>query len=144
MIDANGRPLRHLFRKSFLVSDAVREPIAFERWTIRAPTGETLDPLEIDFPRPLDWAQLWRGIAVTSESGAPVGGGIELDRGETLWRLTPNVPWRAGPYRVRVSAALEDVCGNTLDGPFDGPIRSGGDMALEKSIRSRPFVVTEA
>jgi hypothetical protein len=144
MIDGNGRPLRQGFRKSFLVSDAVREPIAFERWTIRAPASGTLDPLELEFPKPLDWAQLWRGIAVASESGAPVGGRIDINRGETLWRLTPDAPWRTGRYRVHVSPALEDVCGNTIDGPFDGPVRSGGDMALERIIRSRPFVVTEA
>jgi hypothetical protein len=144
MIDGNGRPLRQGFRKSFLVSDPVREPIGFERWTIRAPASGTLDPLELDFPRPLDWAQLWRGIAVASESGAPVGGRIDINRGETLWRLTPDAPWRTGRYRVRVSPALEDVCGNTLDGPFDGPVRSGRDMALDRTIRSRPFVVTEA
>jgi hypothetical protein len=141
MVDMLGHPLREGFRKPFRVADAVREPIAFERWRIRIPREGTREPLELDFPGPLDWAQLWRGIAIVSERGEPISGRIDIDRGETRWRFTPDAPWRAGAYDARVSAGLEDACGNTLYAPFDGPLRSADEIALETADRSIPFVV---
>ena len=96
MIDMDGCRLREGYRKSFRVSEAVREPIAFERWKVRVPAHGTREPLELNFPSPLDWAQLWRGIAIASGSGLPIGGRIDIDRSETRWRFAPDVPWRAG------------------------------------------------
>ena len=97
--------------------------------------------IELNFPSPLDWAQLWRGIAVVAGRGQPIGGRIDIDRGETRWRFTPDAPWRAGAYDARVSPGLEDACGNTLYGAFDGPFRSADDIALETADRSMPFEV---
>jgi hypothetical protein len=144
MADMFGRPLRHGFRKPFSVADAVRQPIAFERWRIHIPREGTREPLELNFPSPLDWAGLLRGIAIASESGRPIGGRIDIDRGETRWRFTPDAPWTAGAYNVCVSSGLEDPCGNTLYGPFDGPFRSADDIALETADRSMRFVVKAA
>jgi hypothetical protein len=144
MTDLYGCPLREGFRKSFRVSDAVREPSAFERWKIRVPAKGTFEPLELKFPSPLDWAQLWRGITVVSGSGQPIRGHVDIDLGETRWRFTPDAQWQAGAYSVRVSPGLEDVCGNTPYRSFDGRFRSADDVALETAIRSMPFVVKEA
>jgi len=83
MIDMYGCPLRGGFCKSFCVSDAVRAPIARERWKIRVPAQGTLEPLDLKFQRPLDWAQLWRGITVVSGRGEPISGQIDIDLGET-------------------------------------------------------------
>jgi hypothetical protein len=141
MIDAHGRPLREGFRKSFGVSEAVREPVAIERWTIRPPERDDRQPLELIFPTQLDWAQLWRGITVASENGRPIRGRIDIDLGETRWRFTPDAPWQEGAHRVRVSPGLEDVCGNTSYGPFDRSIRSADDLARQAAILSIPFEV---
>jgi hypothetical protein len=140
MIDVDGCPLRQSFRKTFRVSDAVREPIAVERWRIRVPKEGTWEPRELEFPRPLDWAQLWRGITVTSGSGEPVRGQVDIDRGETRSRFAPDAPWLAGAYSALVSPDLEDVCGNTAHRPFDGPLRSADDVAHETGIYSIPFL----
>jgi hypothetical protein len=144
MIDAYGRPLREGFTKSFSVSDAIREPIAIEKWKVRIPEIGGHQSLELVFPRPLDWAQLWRGITVASEGGQPISGRTGIDLDETRWRFTPDARWQAGTYSIRVSAGLEDVCGNTPYGPFDGPFRSAGEIAIETAIRSIPFVVKAA
>jgi hypothetical protein len=144
MIDVYGRPLREGFTKPFSVSEAIREPIAIEKWKIRPPVTGGHQPLELVFPRPLDWAQLWRGVTVASGSGHPVSGRIEIDLGETRWRFTPEAPWHGGTHSIRVSPGLEDVCGNTPDGPFDGPFRSADEVAVETAIRSIPFVVQAA
>jgi hypothetical protein len=139
MVDMYGRSLREGFNKSFNVSEAVREPIAIEQWKILPPAIDTHEPLDLTFPRPLDWAQLWHGITVASESGQAVSGRIDIEPGETRWRFTPELSWEAGTYRVRVSPGLEDVCGNTSYGPFDGPFRSADDVAREAAVRSILF-----
>jgi hypothetical protein len=144
MIDAYGRPLREGFRKSFSVSDPIREPIVIESWRIRPPAVDSCEPLELTFPRPLDWAQLWRGIAVVSENGQAISGRIDIDSDETRWRFTPDLPWRLGGYWVRVVPSLEDVCGNTPYGPFDGTFRSGDELARETAARSISFEVNAA
>jgi hypothetical protein len=141
MIDMHGRPLREGFAKSFSVSEAVREPVAIEKWTIRPPEMGGRQPVELVFPRQLDWAQLWRGITVASESGPPISGRIDIDLGETRWRFTPDAPWQEGAHSVRVSPDLEDICGNTPYGPFDRPIRLADDVAREAAILSIPFEV---
>jgi hypothetical protein len=123
MIDSYGCPLRGGFRKSFRVSDAVREPIAFERWRLRVPAKGTFEPLELNFPGPLDWAQLWRGITIATGSGQPVSSRIDIDLGETRWRFAPDERWQAGAYCARVSPGLEDVSRRTdcsMD-PFERP-----------------------
>jgi hypothetical protein len=141
MIDVHGRPLREGFAKSFSVSEAVREPIAVEKWTMRPPEMDGRQPLELVFSGQLDWAQLWRGITVASESDQPISGRTDIDLGETRWRFTPYAPWQEGAHSVRVSPGLEDICGNTPYGPFDGPLRSANDVAREAAILSIPFEV---
>jgi hypothetical protein len=141
MIDAYGRPLRDGFNKSFSVSEPVREPIAIEEWKIRPPAMDSRVSLQLTFPRPLDWAQLWRGIAVVSESGNAIGGHIDIDPGETRWRFTPDEPWQRGLYSVRVVPGLEDICGNTPDRPFDAALRSTGELGLETAVNSISFEV---
>jgi hypothetical protein len=139
VIDAYGRPLRDGFRKSFSVAEPVRERIAVEAWDILPPLMGSREPLELGFPRPLDWAQLWRGITVASETGQTVGGRIDIDAGETRWRFTPDAPWQRGAHSVRVAPGLEDVCGNTPYAPFDGALRSAEEMGIETAVSSISF-----
>ncbi len=141
MMDVQGRPLCEPFYKSFSVSEAVRASIGIENWRLSPPAAGNHDPLELTFPRPLDWAQLWRAITVVSETGQPLSGCIDIGLGETRWRFTPDKPWQARAHSVRVAPGLEDICGNTSYGPFDGPIRSADEVALETAIRTIPFIV---
>jgi hypothetical protein len=141
MIDIHGRPLRQGFRKSFTVSEAVREAIAINNWMITPPSADSREPLEITFARPLDWAQLWQGITVASEGGERISGRVDITKGETRWHFTPDAPWRKGSHSVRVSPNVEDACGNTPYSAFDGSLRTTDEMALESAVRSIPFEV---
>jgi hypothetical protein len=141
MTDVYGHRLRERFSKSFIVSQPIREPVSVASWKIAAPSADGHDPLEVTFSRPLDWAQLWQGITVASEDGERASGKVDVDEGERRWRFTPDTPWRMGHYSVRVSPDLEDICGNTCYGQFDGPLRSVNELALEKAVRSIPFEV---
>jgi hypothetical protein len=140
MTDVDGRPLHEAFDKAFSVSEAIREPIAIGEWNILQPAMRSHEPLELTFPRPLDWALLWHGITVASETGQPISGWIDIDPGETRWRFTPDEPWQEGAHSIRVAPDLEDICGNTPCGPFDRPLRSADAAALETVIRSISFV----
>jgi hypothetical protein len=141
MIDAFCRPLRGGVNKSFSVSEPVREPIVIEDWKIRPPAMDSREPVELTFPRPLDWAQLWRGITVVSETGQAINGHIDIGPSETRWLFTPDAPWQRGAHSVRVVPGLEDICGNTPYRPFDATLRWTGEMGLETAISSISFEV---
>jgi hypothetical protein len=144
MIDTHGRPLLRRFVKAFIVCKAARAPVAIENWTITPPAPGGHERLAVTFPTPLDWTGLWRGVTVASAGGEQLCGRIDVDQGETRWRFTPDAAWRAGAHSVRISPGLEDACGNTPYGAFDGPLRSADQIDLESAVRSIPFEVKAA
>jgi hypothetical protein len=124
--DAMGNRLQANFRKSFRVGppdDSSPEP---KRWSVRQPRVNTRDPLEVDFPEPLDRALLDRLITVQNAEGKVLPGQVSIVREETRWRFTPRRRWGAGDYRLVVGTDLEDVAGNSVARPFEvdaaGPI----------------------
>jgi hypothetical protein len=136
MLDMSDQPLREAFYKSFHVTEAVRKPIEIEQWRIRYPAANSRQPLELRFPAPLDWAQLWRGITVAAEGGSPIDGRVAVDQRERRWSFTPSSPWISGTYNISVASGLEDVCGNSLEAAFDRPLRAAGDLGREVANRS--------
>ena len=128
MVDESGQPLRASFHKRFHVTEAVREPVAVERWELVPPPKGSRQPLVLFFPRPLDWAMLFQAITIASAGGLAIDGNIAVDQGETRWSFMPTLPWAAGDYHVRVAPGLEDVCGNNVAAAFDGPLRSGNEL----------------
>ena len=135
MVDSWGRPLRKRFYKSFLVTEAVREPIAVQHWKVLPPAPRGHQPLELMFPQPLDWALLRHSIKIASKEGPPIEGDIRIYHGERRWSFTPRSRWTPGSYRIRIAPCLEDICGNNLLGAFDRPLRSAGDLACEVDER---------
>ena len=141
MVDSAGRPIRESFYKSFCVTEAIRERIAIEQWKIVPPVSKSHQPLVVIFPKPLDWALLWRSITIASEDGRPVPGRIAIGQGERRWSFTSTSPWTAARYSIRIASSLEDVCGNSLLQAFDRPLGSTTDAAYEVADRSMPFQV---
>jgi hypothetical protein len=141
MVDFSGRPLRVGFGKAFHVTEPVREPIAVEQWTILPPKAKSRQPLDLVFPRPLDWALLWQTLGIASEDGRPIEGRIAIDQGERRWRFIPKSFWPSGSYCIRVESSLEDVCGNSLLAPFDRPLRSTAELGRKQSSRLMSFFI---
>jgi len=139
MVDLSGQPLRENYYKRFRVTEAVREPIPIEQWRISPPATNSRQPLALTFPKPLDWALLWRAITIAPEGGQPIEGRIAMDQDERRWSFTPASPWAAGSYRVRVAPDLEDVCGNSLQAEFERPFRTACAVGAAKTCRSIPF-----
>jgi hypothetical protein len=131
MIDLHGRPLVERFHKHFAVGDPVREHISVEDWKILPPVTGSREALVLMFPSPLDCALLLQTIMVESADGSVIDGQVVVDQCERRWSFTPASPWTAGLYRIRVGSNLEDVCGNTITGPFDRPLRKHPNLLTE-------------
>jgi hypothetical protein len=129
MIDRYGRPLRARFRKRFLVGDPVREPISVESWELLPPATGSRQALGLLFRNPLDRALLSQTMTVGGADGSVTAGQVVIDQGERRWRFTPTSPWVAGEYQIHVGSSLEDVCGNSIAGAFDRPIRNAPQPA---------------
>jgi hypothetical protein len=119
--DANGRPLAAEFRKQFRGGTPVRSAIDPQDWRLSPPPANSGQPLEIDFPRPLDYALLEHAFTVraTSDPAVEVAGAAAIDKAETRWRFTPARKWTAGDYELTVDPALEDLAGNRVTRPFE-------------------------
>jgi hypothetical protein len=131
MIDLYGRPLRESFRKSFVVGDAVRGHISVEHWKIVPPLTGSRQALVLTFTSPLDWALLLQTITIESADGLVIEGRVAVDQCERQWSFKPKSPWIPGVYHIRVEPSLEDVCGNSVTGPFDRPLRKGPNLLKE-------------
>jgi hypothetical protein len=117
--DANGKPLERGYRKAFrAVSPDERCPDP-KGWEIQAPRANTREAVVVRLREPLDRALLDRMIGVQDGAGASVDGEVSVSDDETVWKLEPTEPWRAGAYRLAVGTALEDVAGNSVARPFE-------------------------
>jgi hypothetical protein len=132
MTDMHGRPLHETFRKDFVVSDPARDYISIGSWNILSPAAHSREALVLTFPEPLDWALLFHTITVESLDGSVVDGRISVDQNEKRWIFTPASPWNKGAHRIRVGSNLEDVCGNTIAGAFERPLRKGLNLVKRK------------
>ena len=133
--DVYGRPLRERFRKHFIVGDPVRKHISVKDWKVLTPVAGSRRALVLRFTSPLDWALLLQTIRIESADGFVVEGRVVVGQHERRWRFTPTSPWISGVYHIRVGSSLEDVCGNSVTGAFDRPLRK--DPSLEAKIDGR-------
>jgi hypothetical protein len=113
MIDLNGSPLRERFRKPFLVGDPVREHISVKSSELLPPVTGSRQALMLLFKSPLDWALLLQTITVGSAEGSVIAGQVVLI----------NVKKDGALHPLCVRYSLEDVCGNSITGAFDRPLR---------------------
>jgi hypothetical protein len=112
--DGRGAPLAEEFRKKFQVVEADRTPPDPAKWRVSPPRAGGVEPLVITFPEAMDFALLHHEISVTGVSGT-----VEVGRGETEWRFTPDRPWSAGEHKIVVRTTLEDLAGNHILRAFD-------------------------
>jgi len=138
--DAEGKPLKEGLRRNFVAVAPVRRPVRLATWRVTPPRAGTVEPLEVIFPRSMDRALLDRLIEVEA-GGRSLPGDIQVDRRETHWRFTPQQPWRAGAYRLRVNTALEDISGNKVDRPFDVDVFERVEKQIRAETKTRPFIV---
>lgn len=143
-LDAEGRPLKEEFRKSFRVGPPDREPPELKNWRLAAPRGGSAEPLALEFPEPLDRALLEHLLEVVDAKGNLVEGAIAIDRQETRWRFMPQQPWKAGEYSLRVATILEDLAGNTIGRPFEVDVFERVQERISRETVTLPFRILPA
>ncbi|MEM8857789.1 MAG: hypothetical protein AAGD96_05685 [Chloroflexota bacterium] len=121
MLDANSNSLEAMYEKSFQVTDPDRSPPDVGLWDISYPNENSFDPINIQFPAPLDHQLVTEFIQIIAFDGTVISGDIELRNQETAWQFVPETAWKAGNYELWVNTKLEDVAGNNLHGLFDIP-----------------------
>ncbi len=128
--DADSRPLKKSYRKSFTAIAGDGKSPVVENWGIKTPDAETLAPLEIHFEESLDEALVQRVIHILDPEGKRVDGDRVVDQSETRLRISPTHLWKVGRYQLRVESVLEDLAGNSVGRPFE--------VDLEASEHERP------
>src|SRR5262249_33678867 len=98
--DAEGRPLKETFRKTFRAAAPVEDRLDARPWKRAAPAVGTRAPFIVTFPRPLDHALLHRMVTVEDAKGQVVDGTIEVTDRETCWRFTPKGSWPVGTLHL--------------------------------------------
>ncbi len=138
--DARGVNLVEGFEKPFRGGPSDRVIPDPGKWRITAPKSGTTEPLEIVFPKPMDYVLLQRMIGIFDTRGE-ISGKIAVDRNETEWRFTPHDPWKPGSYRITADNTLEDISGNHLDRPFDVDVFETVTKHITSTTTSIPFAV---
>jgi hypothetical protein len=136
--DAHGESLGEDFRKTFTGAPPDRDPPAPNKWRLRVPRAGTINPLVVDFPKPMDYALLQRMIEIPGVTGT-----VALNHDETEWRFTPDAPWKAGNYRLTADSTLEDIAGNHLDRAFDVDLRESKPGSATRKKLALPFSIYE-
>jgi hypothetical protein len=129
--DARGAPLVKGVTHQFRAGPEDHTPVRPERWTLRPPAIGSRGPVTLDFGEPLDHALASRLIAVTGPEGTSLPGDTELLNGDRQWRFTPDSPWLAGHYRLRIHPALEDLAGNRVGHVFDADLQKGEGAGVD-------------
>ncbi len=89
--DGNGNPLAEAFRRDFAAGPAERRGIDPKLWKISEPRAGTVEPLVVQFDRPLDYALLGDSFQIPGVSGKAT-----IGVGETRWSFQPDQPWTPG------------------------------------------------
>jgi hypothetical protein len=136
---AQGKSLGQIYNRTFIVS--ARDSISPDpdRWTLTLPTAETPQPLVINIDEPLDYFLLNETIHIVDEHENAVKGSLKISNEESKVEFSPDKPWPAGRYRLRVASYLEDLAGNNLNKVFDRDITT--QQSGDKPNYVRHFVL---
>lgn len=127
MRDADGRCLSDGMQRRYAVGPAVRQHVSPSTWRVHAPAVNSVEPVVVEFDRPLDHALLQHALMVADGRGHAVPGDVQVAEGELRWSFTPRDRWQAESYSIRVDPRLEDVAGNSLTRVFDRDLTRPAD-----------------
>lgn len=138
MLDADGRKLGKEFRKKFRTVAEDRVRVELSAWKVQAPAAGTSAPLVVSLPKALDRVGLESRLQVIDAAGKAVAGRVEVGAGEKSWSFVPSRPWAAAEHTLKVSAELEDPCGNTPTSAFDVDLKAPRPRPQPLTLSFRP------
>jgi hypothetical protein len=151
--DADGRPLKDSFRKTFRAIEAEAGQPDPHDWKVVPPTAASRQPLEVRFPKPLDHAMLERVLRVFQQENGrdpaktrtEIAGTVRVADDESRWSFEPCDRWSSGRYALVVSTTLEDRAGNSIGRPFEVDLNRSQPakpepafVEIEFNVRERP------
>ena len=137
--DASGVDLVSGMERRYNVVPAVRRHVSPAAWHLRTPRANSIDPLCVEFDRPLDYALLEHSLAVLDARGRRIDGRATISDGELSWSFTPYQMWRSEGYAVRVDPRLEDLAGNSVRRVFDRDLTCPEDAPLRPECAAVQF-----
>ena len=141
-LDATGLPMVEEFRKTFRVVEPVMTRVDPAAWTIDPPRAGSRQPLVLRLSRSMDHALLGRMIWVVDARGLEIAGAVVVQDEETRWAFMPDADWKAGAHELVMDTTMEDVSGNTIQGPFDFDVFGTGATRIEAETVSLGFTVS--
>ena len=129
--DGDGQPLRAGAQRRYAVGPPVRTRVNPKAWRSRFPASGSMDPLTVEFDRPLDHALLARSLSVRDGAAVPLAGRGFAGPGERSWRFEPQSPWGEGQHALTIDPILEDLAGNSLLRVFDRDLGRAEDTPAE-------------
>lgn len=139
--DADGAPLKETFRKRFEVGPADRTPLDASGWVITPPKAQSIDPLTLRFPEPVDHGLAQRVIEVFHIDTGRLSGHVTLADHEQLWRFVPEQPWRPGRHQIVANSILEDLAGNSIGKPFEVDVFDKVQTEVPRKAVALDFVI---
>lgn len=139
--DADGRPLKEPYRKTFRTTTEDATCPDIKSWRILPPVAGSIAPLVVESPEPLDHALFSRLVRVQGPDGRYVPGRATVADEETRWSFTPDHPWQAGGHQLAVDTALEDLAGNNLRRPFELDVFESVGRRIDARVLNRAFEV---
>ena len=137
--DAEGMPLKEVFRKRFTVTAPDDLPPEPKKWKLKSPTGSSA--LRVTFPKAMDHALLERMLWVIDARGNKVAGKVAVEEKETVWLFTPARAWEPGAYQLVADTRLEDRSGNSIGRPFEIDILRPVERKIAVETIKVPFEV---
>ncbi len=129
--DATGQPLRIGAERRYQIGAPLRVRVSPAKWRHHPPAAGSMDPLTVEFDRPLDHALLQHSLWVNDAVGALLVGRGSVHAGERCWRFRPESPWAEGQHQVVVDPRLEDLAGNSLMRVFDRDLMKAEDAPAD-------------
>jgi hypothetical protein len=130
MRDGDGVPLVAGMERRYEVVAAVRQHVSPAAWRARAPRADSLEPVQVEFDRPLDRALLQHALVVHDQDGIAVLGDTCIGHGECSWSFAPRDRWRSQRYIISIDPRLEDLAGNSVTRVFDRDLTRLSDTPL--------------
>jgi hypothetical protein len=130
--DTRGVMITQDFIKNFFVAarDSIRPDL--NRWSLKTPKPDTIDPLVIFFTESLDRVLSGEALRIISADGNLVNGKIELKNEEAILEFTPQSAWDKGTYTIECEGRLEDLAGNNLNRLFDRDITKDVEQPMQE------------
>jgi hypothetical protein len=132
-----GKELKELNNKRFYVTARDEKIPDVNQWTLLPFKNGTETYLQVNFQEPLDYALIQSAMIVLDSDGKAVAGKWKTGKSETAALFTPDEPWKAGAYRLKVESRMEDLAGNNLSRPFDRDLKKGSQQQAQKSFERK-------